>query len=144
MTRLKLRPNTNQRPIVEVHSDDEEDDYDRRTRYGVQPERAPLQGYLVRNLGRAFNPVTHSFFTENNVSALDFTGGADSLAFKRGWCSPSPRIWEPEIRTAGFGADRYEDMPMSFDEDWLLQRRGYPTSHGAGWQFDCSADLSEE
>ncbi|WVZ91402.1 hypothetical protein U9M48_037580 [Paspalum notatum var. saurae] len=35
-------------------------------------------------------------------------------------------------------------LGLPIDEDWLLQCRGYPTSHGAGWQFDCSADLSEE
>ncbi|WVZ64417.1 hypothetical protein U9M48_013930, partial [Paspalum notatum var. saurae] len=45
-TRVSLRPTADHRPISEVDSD-EIDEYDTRTRRGVQLERAPLQDYMA-------------------------------------------------------------------------------------------------
>lgn len=47
VARVKLRPNWDIVPIAEVDSSDEgTDEYDEKTRAGVQPERAPLQAYM--------------------------------------------------------------------------------------------------
>lgn len=50
-TRTKLKPAWTTEPI-ENHPSDEDDDivdeYDHMTRLGTQPERAPLQDYMVR------------------------------------------------------------------------------------------------
>ncbi|WVZ77181.1 hypothetical protein U9M48_025076 [Paspalum notatum var. saurae] len=48
-TRVRLRPTADHRPISEVDSD-ESDEYDTRTRRGVQPERAPIQDYVPRGV----------------------------------------------------------------------------------------------
>ncbi|WVZ49888.1 hypothetical protein U9M48_001210 [Paspalum notatum var. saurae] len=48
-TRVRLWPIADHRPISEVDSD-EIDEYDTRTRRGVQPERAPIQDYVGQQL----------------------------------------------------------------------------------------------
>ena len=45
--RVRLRPTADHRPISKVDSD-EIDEYDNRTRHGVQPKREPIQDYVVR------------------------------------------------------------------------------------------------
>ena len=49
-TRTKLKPAWTTQPIEDLPSDDDDDivdDYDLMTRHGTQPERAPLQDYMV-------------------------------------------------------------------------------------------------
>ncbi|WVZ88641.1 hypothetical protein U9M48_035138 [Paspalum notatum var. saurae] len=56
-SRVRLRPSSDHRPICEVDSDDS-DEYDTRTRLGVQPERAPVQDYVGQQLAWLTNEAS--------------------------------------------------------------------------------------
>ncbi|RCV18535.1 hypothetical protein SETIT_3G308400v2 [Setaria italica] len=57
-TRTKVKPAWSNVPIEDApsdSSDDIADVYDTVTRYGTQPERAPLHDYMYRNIDHSWN-----------------------------------------------------------------------------------------